>query len=138
MYKSSSPILGWSGTRNGLLVGLAAVILALLLTACVSAPPAPNEALASAQNAIDIAEQSDARQYAATELDEAREQLALAHREVSRGDMESALRWAHQSTLMAELAVAKTESTKATNINRETERGLQALRDEMDRAGGQL
>jgi hypothetical protein len=44
---------------------------------------------------------------------------------------------AQESRISAELAFARTESAKATEINREMSRSAEALRDEMRRTGEQ-
>lgn len=115
--------------------GVAVAIL--LLSACASKPLAPTESLTAAQEAISIAEQSDARQYAGAELDEARQQLEQAERAVSRENMDEAKRLARQSQLAAELATAKATAAKATEINRQMGRGADALIEEMQRTGDQ-
>jgi hypothetical protein len=113
-------------------------ITAVLLGACASTPPAPPTAsLAAARQAITSAEQADARQYATAELDEARQRLAMAERAVTTEDMIEADRFAQQSRISAELASARTESAKAAEINREMERGAEALLEEMRRKGDQ-
>jgi hypothetical protein len=46
-------------------------------------------------------------------------------------------RYAKQSTVMAELATAKTEAAKALAVNEEMNRGAKALIEEMQRSGDQ-
>ncbi|MDT8322146.1 MAG: DUF4398 domain-containing protein, partial [Xanthomonadales bacterium] len=91
--------------------------------------------LNAAREAISSAEQSDARQYASAELDEANQKLLLADRAVSTGSMSEADRFAQQSKVAAELASARTESAKAEEINREMRRSADALNEEMQRQG---
>jgi len=118
---------------KGLLIFPLALSL-LFIGACASTPPAPTTSLAEASQAIARAEQSDARQHAGSELDQAKQKLILAERAVTREDMEAAERLAVESKISAELALAKTESAKATAINREMARSAQALQEEMRRA----
>jgi hypothetical protein len=113
--------------------GLAAAVA--LLGACASAPPAPS--LAAAQDAIARAEESGARQYAGSELDEARQQLTLAESAVRDERMIDASRLAERSELAAELASARTESAKAEEINRNLDQASEALAEEMRRMGEQ-
>jgi len=115
----------------------ALVVMALLLGACASAPNPPNDALTAARDAIITAEESGARQYAGSELDEARQQLIKAEQAVSDENMILAERHANQARVSAELATASSESSKALAINREMERGADALTEEMRRTGEQ-
>lgn len=122
--------------RASAVAGLAAVIA--LLGACATTPPAPPTAsLDAARQAITAAEQSDARQYASAELDEANQKLAMANRAVTTENMIEADRFARESRVGAELASARTESAKAAEINAEMGRGADALNEELQRQGDQ-
>ncbi len=107
----------------------------LLLGACASTPQPPTEALSDARQAIANAEQSDARQYASAELDEAQRQLTMATRAVGLERMPEADRFARRSQIAAELAMARTDSAKAEEINHEMRRSTEALLEEMRRTG---
>jgi hypothetical protein len=123
---------------SGRLLNAAATAGALvLLTACASAPTAPVAALNEARLAIEVAERGDASRYAGAELDEARQQLLSADRAVMVENMVQAERYANQSTVMAELAAAKTEAAEALAVNEELNRGAVALIEEMQRTGEQ-
>lgn len=111
--------------------------LALLLMGCVAAPTAPPDSMAEARQAITRAEQSGARQYAGAELDEARERLEQSERAFEEERVIEADRYALQSQVSAQLASARTEAAKASEINREMTRGADALREEMRRTGDQ-
>lgn len=111
--------------------------LAALLTACASAPLPPTESLNAARDSIARAEQADARQYADAELEEARAQLVMAEKAVAKESMTEADQLAKQSRVAAKLAMARTEAAKAAEINREMERGSDALDVEMGRQGEQ-
>jgi len=102
----------------------------LLLAACASTPQPPTASLTEARRAIQSAEQADARQYAGAELDEARRQLTMAERAVERERMTEAERFARQSQIAAELAMAPPQ------INHELRRSTDALIEEMRRTGG--
>lgn len=82
-----------------------------------------------------MAEQESANQHAPAELDEARQRLESADKAFAADDPILADRLAQQSTVMAELATARTEARKATEINQELIRGSEALAEEMQRAG---
>lgn len=109
----------------------------LLFAGCVTAPMAPTASLNEAKLAIQAAEKNDASHYAGAELDEARQKLMQADKAVVNEDMVLAEQRAHESTVTAKLASAKTEATKAQAINDEMSRGADALNEEMQRAGDQ-
>jgi Domain of unknown function (DUF4398) len=109
----------------------------LLFAGCASAPMAPTASLNEAKLAIQAAEKDDASHYAGAELDEARQKLVMANQAVVAEDMILAERFAQESTVTAQLAVARTEATKAEAVNTEMSRGTEALIEEMQRAGDQ-
>ncbi|WP_051603832.1 DUF4398 domain-containing protein [Marinobacter sp. HL-58] len=117
-----------------LIFGLA---LVSLLVACASAPLPPEESLNAANDAIESAEQADARQYAPAELEEARAMLVMAEKAVAEEAMTEADQLAQQARVAAELAIARTQAAKATEINRQFERDADALDVEMGRQGEQ-
>lgn len=119
--------------RPLVVAGLMGVLM--LVAACASAPPAPVSALDAAKVAISNAEKADASHFAGAELDEARQKLALADLAVREESMIQAERLAQQSRVQAELASARTEAAKAAAVNKEMERGADALTEEMQRAG---
>jgi len=116
-------------------VGLVGTML--LLTGCATMPPAPTASLNEAQRAIQAAEKDDASHYAGAELDEARQKLILADKAVAAEDMVLAERLAQESTVTAKLAAARTEETKAEELNKQMSRGSEALIEEMQRTGDQ-
>jgi hypothetical protein len=96
---------------------------------------APPASVNEAKLAIQAAEKQDASHYAGAELDEARQKLILADKAVAAEDMILAERFAQESTVTAQLAVARTEATKAEAVNAEMARGTDALIEEMQRTG---
>ena len=111
--------------------------IGVLLGACATTTTAPTNALTEARQAIDIAQESGARQYARAELDDARTYLEMAEAAIAEEEMVAAERLAHRARVTAELAEARTEAAKATEINREMEQAAEALRQEMRRTGEQ-
>jgi Domain of unknown function (DUF4398) len=109
----------------------------LLVAACASTPPAPTATLQAAQQAISNAEQADAGRYAAAELGEARTKLASANDAVKEEKMINAERLGQQSRAEAELASARSEAAKAAEINKELQRGNDALVEETQRNSGE-
>lgn len=117
-------------------IAVAGLMTALMLiAACASTPPAPVSALDAAKVAITNAEKADANRYAGAELGEARQKLAMADSAVRQESMVQAERLAQQSRVQAELASARTAAAKAAEVNKEMERGADALAEEMQRAG---
>lgn len=128
------PVLSF---RRRVAVASGLVFIVIFLVACMSAPVAPTASLTAARDAIASAEQSDARQFAGAELDEARQKLMLAESAAVAERMVEAKRLAQQSRITAELAMARTASAKAAEINRQMGRGADALDEEMKRMGEQ-
>lgn len=124
-------LFGHAGTASVLALAM------LILTACASAPTAPPAALTDAKNAIASAEQSDARQYAGAELDEANHKLAQAESALESDHLIEAEHFAHQSRVAAELAMARTSAAKAAEVNAQLEQDASALDEEMNRKGNQ-
>lgn len=120
---------------NRLLATLMVAATVLLLSACASAPVSPESSMSNARETIATAERAGARQYATAELDEAQQKLILAEESVTTEAFEEADRLAKESLVVAELALARTESAKALEINQEMIRSTDALIEEMQRAG---
>jgi hypothetical protein len=91
--------------------------------------------LLDAEQAIEVAERQDAGHYAAAELDEARQKLLSADNAVAAENLILADRLGREAEVTAVLAVARTEATKAAAMNQELSRGIEALNEEMQRAG---
>lgn len=118
--------------------GIMVLTLAIVfLSACTTTPVSPTAALSAARDAIAIAEQAGARQYAGAELDEAQQKLIQAERSVTGEKMAEGETLARESMITAELASARTEAAKAEEINREMRRSADALTEEMRRTGAQ-
>ncbi len=128
------PISAFFPTRLRWPIGLGVV---MAVGACASTPPAPTAALQAAQQAITVAERTDAGHYAPSELDEARAKLASANTAVTSSKMVVAARLAEQSQAEAELASAKTSAVKASAVNAELTQGNNTLVEEMDRSAGE-
>lgn len=121
--------------RAGVFITL--MFATVVLVACAAAPVPPTESMNMARDAITTAEQSESRRYAGAELEEANRHLAAAEKALEAERMIEAERLANQARIAAELAMARTEAAKAAAINREMERGAEALDEEMSRQGGQ-
>jgi len=119
--------------RPVMAAGVAGILI--LVSACASAPLTPDSALDAAKVAISNADKAGAGEHANAELAEARARLTLADSAVKEEDMVMAERFARESQVQAELASARTEAAKAAAVNREMERGTEAMTEEMQRAG---
>ncbi len=119
-----------------LYLGAGMAVLTLFSVACAVTPTAPTASLSAARQAITNAERSDARQYAAAELNDAHHRLQMAENAVRNENMIAAEQFADESKIAAELASATTETSKALESNLELSRSVQALVDEMRRTGG--
>ncbi len=126
------PSMNARASRLGLMALLAG---GLIVTGCASAPVAPVTSLDAARAAIVSAERFDAGRFAASDLGDARQRLALADAAVREQRMEQAERFATEARVGAELAYAKTEAAKAAAINAEMQRSEDALIEEMNRTG---
>lgn len=109
---------------------------ALLLVACASRPPVPDEQLAVASNAIDYAVEMGARETAAQELRQARNQLAEAERAVEQDENEIARQLALEAEKMARLADRKARTAKSRRQVEQLEDTVEALRQEIARNPG--
>ncbi|MBA4289305.1 MAG: hypothetical protein C0439_10055 [Pseudomonas sp.] len=115
---------------------LAIGIVALFLNACASPPPPPQQALQAAESAIKNAEQARVADYASPELGVARTKLTAANAAVEREEMLLAERLAQQARVEAELALAKSQATKAQVVNDEMRKSTDSLKQEMQRNTG--
>ena len=110
----------------------AIVAAALAVGGCASLPP-PNDYQARAEQSLQRAEEVKAMEAAPLEMKSAREKLAQAREAVGREDMEVAAALAQQSTLDAELAIAKQEAADARAVNARLQEGNEVLQQELER-----
>lgn len=129
----NNPTLVFVSTRLRLTLGLAVTVA---MAACASTPPAPTAQLQAAQQAIAVAERTDAGHYAPGELGEARSKLTAANAAVADSKMVAGARLAEQSQAEAELASAKTSAAKSSAVNADLSQGNSTLIEEMDRKSG--
>jgi hypothetical protein len=117
--------------RNGLAGAAVTLCAALIFTGCASNRPVAE--LTRAQTLIEQAERAGALQYAAVELDQARNKLRLANAAAEQGNDEEARARANEAAAGAELAQAKANSSVAAKAASEVERSTETLQRESDR-----
>ena len=118
---------------NGFLVAAAA---GLLCVGCASQASRPVAEISRAQTLIDHAEQAGAQQYAAAELDHARNKLRLASAAAEDGKNDEARARANEAAADAELAEARARSGEARRAAEQVKRGTETLQQEADRSQG--
>jgi len=107
------------------------VIMAALLLSCASVPP-PNDALSTAQVALDQAIEAQAASYAPHQLQPALEKLELAKRSLAAEHYEEARRLAEQARVDARLAEALALSQAARKGVREVQETTDTLERETE------
>ncbi|MDY0068227.1 MAG: DUF4398 domain-containing protein [Steroidobacteraceae bacterium] len=101
------------------------------LTACGGVTELTEERVASSGSAVRQAEQTVGNsESGALELQRAKDHLQQAHRAVEDNEDQEAQRQAHQATLMAELAVSKSQSAEARRAADELLASIETLRRE--------
>jgi hypothetical protein len=103
----------------------------LCVAGCATTPP-PTEQLAAARAMVNQA-QPTAGKEAPLELQSAQAKLARAEDAMQRGDYEIARRNAEQAEVDAKLALSAAENARAQRAAAEVERGIETLREELDR-----
>ena len=119
--------------RNGFLVTAA---LGLLCAGCASNANRPTSEITRARTLIEQAEKSGAQQYAAAELDQARNKLRLANAAVEGGKNDEARARANEAAADAELAQARATSGQAKKAADEVQNSTDALQRETNRNQG--
>ncbi len=109
---------------------LPAALALATLAACSSAQP-PKSALSQAQLAVQDASQGEASQFAALELQKAREKLDQARQAMDEKHYKQARRMAEEATLDAQLAQAKAQSQSSQNSAQQLRQSIDTLRQEI-------
>ena len=130
--QQSAPAQSHSSWR---VAGLSVALL--LISACAAAPIAPTAELQAAETAIKAAEQARVADYASPDLAEARNKLNAANASLQLKEMDMARRLAEQARVDADLALARSQATKAKVVNDEMLKGTQSLKQEMQRTTGE-
>jgi hypothetical protein len=115
--------------RNGLLIAAA---IGVLSAGCATTPR-PTAEITRARTLIEQAEKAGAQQYAAVEMDQARNKLRLADAANHDGKNEEARARANEAAADAELAMARTNSGEAKKSADEVQDSTDTLRREAER-----
>lgn len=124
--------------KSGVKLTFAAVV-ALGISACASAPDLPIAEVNRAEKTLLQAEESNAPEYAPSELRKAREKLSAARKSLQKAtqdkDADAATRayWlAEESITDSELAIAKGDEARAKKVNKEMQDTVDVLKDELN------
>jgi len=109
----------------------AAAAAVLASVSCASGPP-PNADLVGAHTLVAQAEQSGAQQYASANLEAARSELRQADQDAKDKPV-LAIRLAQESSVDAQLALARTRAVKAEQSLRQVNSGTASLQSESER-----
>jgi hypothetical protein len=115
--------------RSGFLIAAA---IGIISAGCASTPRADPE-ITRARTLVEQAEKAGAQQYAAVELDQARNKLRLADAANKDGKRDEARARANEAAADAELAMARTNSGEAKKAADQVEQSTETLRREAQR-----
>jgi Domain of unknown function (DUF4398) len=112
------------------------LLAAALSVGCASAPARPTAEFARAQTLVEQAERNRAQQYAAADLDRARDKLRRSDVAMNAHEEELANRLAAEAAIDAEVALARSSTAQAENSAAEVTASVEALRRESQRDVG--
>lgn len=115
--------------RNGFLIAAAVGIVS---AGCASTPR-PDSEITRARTLVEQAEKAGAQQYAAVELDQARNKLRLATAANEDHKYDEARARANEAASDAELALARTNSGEAKKAADQVQESTDTLRQEAQR-----
>lgn len=115
---------------NERLKSLVAVLALSMLAACATTPADP-DILLEADDAIELAQRTGARDHAPLELDEALELRAQAASRIEADEAAEATRLAERAAMQARLAIVRAEGARARNELDRKREDLERLRNEL-------
>jgi uncharacterized protein DUF4398 len=115
--------------RNGFLIAAA---IGIVTGGCASTPR-PDPEITRARTLVEQAEKAGAQQYAAVELDQARNKLRLASAANQDHKYDEARARANEASADAELALARTNSGEAKKAAEQVQQSTETLRQEAER-----
>lgn len=110
--------------------------MTLAIAGCASTSPPPTVQMTVATASVEAANTAGAQAYAPTELRLANDKLATARKAMADKDYDVALRFSEQAHTDAQLAIAKTQSTKARTAADAAQLDARAQREELERKAG--
>ena len=120
---------------NERLKSLVAVLALSTLAACATTPADP-DILLEADDAIELAQRTGARDHAPLELDEALELRAQAASRIEADEAAEATRLAERAAMQARLAIIRAEGARARNELDRKREDLERLRNELRESFG--
>jgi chromosome segregation ATPase len=122
---------------NKLMVSIVGAGAIAVLTGCGGVSEVTKDRVARSETVVQQAQQTVGTSEAgAIELQQAKDKLEAARRELSRENAVAAERFASQAQLTAELAVAKAQSSTARRAADELLASIETLRQEAARGSG--
>lgn len=123
---------------NKLIVSIAGVSMLGMLAGCGGVSEVTKERVARSETAVQQAQATVGNsESGAVELQQAKDRMESAKRELARDNSVGAERFASQAQLTAELAVAKSQSASARRAAEELQASLETLRQESARGSSQ-
>ncbi|HMA97944.1 MAG TPA: DUF4398 domain-containing protein [Wenzhouxiangella sp.] len=113
----------------------AVIALLILATACATTPPDPR-VLSNAEQAINVAREAGAEEYAPLELNFAVEQLEMARFQLENNRADEARRLADEGEIEAQLALARSRAAQARAELATQQLELERLRSDLIEAFG--
>lgn len=111
-------------------------MLAMLVLAGCATTPADPDILLEADDAIELAQRTGARDHAPLELDEALDLRNQAAARIQADEAGPATRLAERAALQARLAIVRAEGARARTELERKRQDLERLRDELRQAFG--
>lgn len=114
---------------------LSALLAVLMLAGCATTPADP-DILLEADDAIELAQRSGARDHAPLELDEAIELRNEAAARLEADEADEAIRMAERAATQARLAIVRADGARARGELERKRQDLERLRNELRQAFG--
>jgi hypothetical protein len=123
-------------TRFGKVGNWLGLSLVVAMAGCATAEP-PKGQMATAEAAIDRAQESEATSYAPVEMQRAREEMRAARSALDKEKYVEARRQAEKAAVDARLAEARAQSEQTKKIVQELRATIETLRQEIQRRQNQ-
>src|SRR6056297_3372078 len=120
---------------SSLMKSILALIALLTLVGCATTPADP-DILLEADDAIELAQRTGARDHAPLELDEALALRNQAAASIEANDAEAATRLSERAAMQARLAIVRAEGARARNELDRKREDLERLRNELRESFG--